>query len=140
MEDCSHSVFEFTITIQPEHIDQLDHVNNLVYVKWVQDAAVNHWNKCARKELHDSIIFVIARHEIDYIYSAKLGDTVRVRTRIGAARKNLFERFTEITRESDGKLLLKALSLWCPLDAKTHRLIRPPENLINEWSVGNKNN
>lgn len=130
----SHEPYYMTIPVTPEHIDMLDHVSNLVYVKWLQDAAINHWNEHAKPHWKESIIFVVTRHEIDYLRSAVLGDTVIVKTWIGKARKNLFERHTEIYRESDGKLFVKGLSLWCPLDAKTRRLIRPPEELLKDWS------
>ncbi|GAB1349507.1 thioesterase family protein [Ignavibacteriales bacterium] len=127
--------FQFTIPVTPEHIDLLNHVNNLVYVRWVQEAAVTHWNKCAEPELKNSVAFVIARHEIDYKYPAKMGDTVIVKTWVGKTRKHLFERYTQIYRESDSKVFVEALSLWCPIDLKTMRPVRPSAELIANWSV-----
>lgn len=75
--------FEMIIPVEQEHIDQLNHVGNLIYVKWIQEAAINHWMTCAEPHLTETIAFVIARHEIDYKYSAKLGDTVVVKTWVG---------------------------------------------------------
>ncbi|MBK8663380.1 MAG: acyl-CoA thioesterase [Ignavibacteriales bacterium] len=127
--------FEMIIPVEQEHIDQLNHVGNLIYVKWIQEAAINHWMTCAEPHLTETIAFVIARHEIDYKYSAKLGDTVVVKTWVGKTRKHLFERYTTIYRQSDSRVFVEALSLWCPIDIKTLSPMRPTEELISNWSV-----
>lgn len=127
--------FELIIPVTPEHIDLLNHVNNLVYVNWIQEAAVTHWNTCAEPQLKESVAFVIARHEIDYKYSARLGDTVAVKTWVGKTRKFLFERYTRIYRQSDSKVFVDALSLWCPIDLKSMRPVRPSPELVSKWSV-----
>ncbi len=127
--------FEMIIPVEQEHIDQLNHVGNLIYVKWIQEAAINHWMTCAEPHLIQSIAFVIARHEIDYKYSAKLGDTVVVKTWVGKTRKHLFERYTTIYRQSDSRVFVEALSLWCPIDKNTLRPMRPTPELLSKWSV-----
>ena len=128
--------FELTIAVQPEDIDQLDHVNNVVYLRWVQEAATLHWNTFASETLKAAILWVVVRHEIDYKYSARLGDTVLTRTWIGTAEKNLFERHTEIFRHRDAKLLVRARSLWCPVDSKTLRPVRVGAAVYEAWSKG----
>lgn len=127
--------FEMVIPVEQEHIDQLNHVGNLIYVKWIQEAAINHWMTCADPHLSQTFAFVIARHEIDYKYSAKLGDTVVVKTWVGKTRKHLFERYTTIYRQSDSRVFVEALSLWCPIDIKTLRPMRPTQELLSKWSV-----
>ena len=114
-------VFEITIAVDPADIDQLGHVNNVTYVRWVQDAAVAHWQARAAAEDQERLFWVVVRHEIDYKHPARLGDEVRAHTWVGAATRATFERFTELRRAADGTLLAKARTLWCPIDAHTRR-------------------
>jgi acyl-CoA thioester hydrolase len=117
-------VYELEIAVEPSDIDQLGHVNNVTYVRWVQDAATAHWSARATAEDQERILWVVVRHEIDYKQSAQLGDKILARTWVGTATRATFERFTEFRRVSDGVLLAKARTLWCPIDAQTHRPVR----------------
>ncbi len=112
-------VFELPIPVEPADIDELGHVNNVTYVRWVQDAAVAHWRARAPAADQARLFWVVLRHEIDYKQPARLGDTLIARTWVGAASRLKFERHTEVLRESDGRLLAKARTLWCPIDAAT---------------------
>ena len=118
---CGLNSFELQLTVQPADIDGLGHVNNLVYLRWVQDIAVAHWRSAAPAEDQAKLYWVVVRHEIDYKQSAKPGDEIRVRTWVGSASRIKFERHTEIKRASDGVLLAKALTVWCPMDRATGR-------------------
>lgn len=111
--------FELIIPVQPDDIDQLGHVNNVVYLRWVQDVAVAHWNACAPAADALSLLWVVLRHEIDYKRAARLGDEIVARTWVGAASRISFERFTELLRAGDRMVLAKARTLWCPIDAQT---------------------
>ena len=115
------SEFEINLTVQPADIDGLGHVNNLVYLRWVQDIAVAHWRAAASADDQAKFYWVVLRHEIDYKQSAKPGDHIQVRTWVGAATRIKFERHTEIKRAADGVLLAKALTVWCPMDRQTGR-------------------
>jgi acyl-CoA thioester hydrolase len=113
--------FELQIEVRPEDIDGLGHVNNVVYLRWVQDAAVAHWYALAPKADREKLLWVVLRHEIDYKQAARLGDAVVARTWVGGSSGLRFERHTELLRASDRGLLAKALSIWCPIDAHTRR-------------------
>ena len=113
--------FEIDVAVQPADIDGLGHVNNIVYLRWVQDVAVAHWRAAAPAEDQRKLHWVVLRHEIDYKQAAKPGDAIAVRTWVGAATRLRFERHTEIRRAQDGALLAKALTVWCPVDAATGR-------------------
>jgi len=113
--------FELRLQVQPEDIDQLNHVNNVVYLKWVQEVAIAHWTAAAPAEAQDSLFWVIVRHEIDYRRPALLGDGIIARTWVGPASARTFERHTEILRAADHALLAKARTLWCPMDRRTGR-------------------
>ncbi len=114
--------FEILIDVQPEDIDLLDHVNNIVYLRWVQDAAVAHWRVLASASELEQLLWVVVRHEIDYKHPALLGDRIAARTWVGAASGLRFERHTELLRDRDRKLLARARTLWCPIDRQTGRL------------------
>ena len=115
----SHHPYEMEIVITPEDIDQLGHVNNVVYLQWVQDAAIAHWSASATREQKESLLWVVTKHEIRYKCPAYLGDIIIARTWIGKARHVFFERHTELLRKSDRKLLAKATTLWTPIDPNT---------------------
>lgn len=117
-------------------IDELGHVNNTVYLRWVQDAATAHWQALASPEAQGEILWVVLRHEIDYKAPALPDDEVKLRTWVGNASRLTFERFTEITRFADQQLLSKARTLWCPISAKTGRPTRVPPDVRAHFSSG----
>lgn len=135
----STETYEITIEISEADIDQLNHVNNTVYLRWVQEAAVAHWYSSATKEEAEKYIWVVVRHEIDYKYPARLGDKIIVRTRVGTHNKNIFDRHTDIFRSENMKLLAQAVTKWCPFDSKSMRPLRAGEEVIKRWSVSGPN-
>jgi acyl-CoA thioester hydrolase len=129
-------VFELTIKVGEEDIDQLGHVNNVVYVRWVQEAAIAHWNVLASQGEQARLRWVIIRHEIDYKRAAFLNDAIVAQTWVGRAEGLAFERNTEILRAADRKLLARARTLWCPVDAKTLRPTEPGDEVRARFSTG----
>ena len=113
--------YELPIRIEPADIDELGHVNNVTYLRWVQDAAVAHWRTLAAEADQAKLAWVVVRHEIDYKQAALPGDGIIARTWVGEASRLRFERLTEILRAGDRALLAKARTLWCPIDAQTGR-------------------
>ena len=111
--------YEIERRVEPEDIDALGHVNNIVYLRWVQDAAVAHWRALATPEQRAALVWVVVRHEIDYLRPAMPEDVLRVATWVGGATRKAFERHTEIRRASDERVLARARTQWCPLDAQT---------------------
>ena len=118
------SAFEMTVPILPGDIDEQNHVNNTVYLRWVQDVATAHWRAIASPEAQAAIGWVVLRHEIDYRTPGTLDDEIVLRTWVGKATRLTFERFTEIRRKSDRQLFSQARTLWCPIDVKTGRPTR----------------
>ncbi len=121
--DCNPPLerFELRIQIQPEDIDQLGHVNNVVYLRWIQDAAVAHWCSAAPRADQARLLWVVVRHEIDYKRPAYLEDEIVARTWVGTASQHTFERHTELLRACDRQLLVRARTLWCPINVETGR-------------------
>jgi acyl-CoA thioester hydrolase len=127
--------YEIEIDVQPGDIDALGHVNNVVYLRWVQDAAVAHWMVAANEEERRSLLWVVVRHEIDYKRPALAGDTVVARTWVGTAERRLFERHTELRRKADGKLLARARTLWCPIGADSRQVVDVGAATLARFSV-----
>jgi acyl-CoA thioester hydrolase len=127
--------FELTIAVDPADIDQLGHVNNVVYLRWVQEIAIAHWQAAATAEQRAALVWVVIRHEIDYRHAARLGDTVIARTWVGPTEGRAFSRHTEILRAADRRLLARARTLWLPIDAKTGRPARVGDEVRERFSV-----
>ena len=121
-------IFEHRITARAEHIDELGHVNNAVWVQWIQEVALAHWYSVADPGHQDDYIWVVVRHEIDYLRAVTEGETVTGRTWVGEAAKGArFDREMEFVGD-DGKVRVRARTTWAIIDKKAGRPIRvPPE-------------
>ena len=131
----SSSPFEMIVPVVEADIDEQEHVNNTVYLRWVQDVATAHWRAIASRQAQDTIGWIVLRHEIDYKAPATLGDEIVLRTWVGKASRLTFERFTEIRRKSDGQLLSQARTLWCPINEQTGRPTRVPAEVRRQFST-----
>ena len=116
-------VFERAITPQPADIDELGHVNNAVYVRWIQDIATAHWRAVARAADVDRYVWMVTRHEIDYRRASKLGEALTARTWVGEPQGARFDRFVEIVG-ADGRVRVSARTVWALVDLATMRPIR----------------
>ena len=79
-------VFEIRIAVTPADIDVMDHVNNVAYLRWVQEVAIAHWRSLTTPEEQQQWLWVVLRHEIDYKQPAVLGDEIVARTWVGPLR------------------------------------------------------
>ena len=129
------AIFEQVVSVLPTDIDEQNHVNNTVYLRWVQDIATAHWRALAPATAQETIGWVVLRHEIDYKSPANLGDEVILRTWVGKATRLTFERFTEIRRKRDSGLLSAARTVWCPINAKTGRPTRVSGEVRTQFST-----
>ncbi|MBH1991434.1 MAG: acyl-CoA thioesterase [Sphingomonadaceae bacterium] len=122
------STYTCQITARPEHIDILGHVNNAVWVQWMEQVSVDHWNRDADPAHVEAYIWVVTRHEIDYRGNVTQGETVTARTWIAEAPRGArFDRLMEFTGP-DGKVKVAAKSTWAIIDKASGRILRvPPE-------------
>ncbi len=135
-EDSDNWAFARDYTASAEHIDELGHVNNAVWVSWIQDIAVGHWRAIAAPEYLDAYIWVVTRHEIDYRGNIALGDVAHGRTRAhGEPKGAQFHREVEF-RDGQGRVLVSALTRWAMLDAKTLRPARVTAEIAAPFRVG----
>ncbi len=116
--------FTLTFTAAPEHIDELGHVNNTVWVQWIQDLATQHWDSAARLEDRAAFFWVVVRHEIDYRGNIAEGESVTGTTWIeGPAMGAKSLRRVEFT-DASGKRLVSAATTWAMIDRGSGRLAR----------------
>ena len=123
------------VKVQPADIDEQNHVNNTVYLRWVQDVATAHWRSLASAEAQSAVGWVVLRHEIDYRPPASLDDELILRTWVGAASRLKFERFTEIRRKIDNEVLSQARTLWVPIDVRTGKPTRVSADVRARFST-----
>lgn len=116
-------------TVTKEDLDDLNHVNNVIYVQWIQDIAKEHWEVRATDQLKKDFIWVVIRHEIDYKTQAFLGDEILIETYVGETTFVTSERFVNIKNAKTGKILVTAKSMWCLLDAASKRPTKITEDL-----------
>ncbi|TPG13573.1 acyl-CoA thioesterase [Sphingomonas oligophenolica] len=109
---------------QAADIDELGHVNNAVWVRWIQDLATAHWQAVAPPEHQAAYVWVVTRHEIDYRGNVGLGDVVTGETWVPDAPKGA--RFDRHVRFADaaGKTVVEAVTTWALIDRATGRLLR----------------
>ena len=128
--------FVLRVRVEAADLDDQDHVNNVVYVRWVQDAAIAHWRALTTTEIQATVGWALLRHEIDYRAAARLGDEIIVRTRVGHLEGITFERLTDIRRAADGRVLAESRTLWCPIDPRSGRPRRVSDEVRSLFSAG----
>jgi acyl-CoA thioester hydrolase len=116
----------------PDVIDELDHVSNIAYLRWVQEAAKAHsaavgWDSAAYFAIGS--VFVVRRHEIEYLAPVREGERVRVSTWIQSWTAVTSERHTHIDRAGDGAPVVRAKTLWAMIDFATGRPRRVPAEI-----------
>ena len=112
-------VFRYPIAITERDIDHMGHVNNNVYLKWVQDAVVRYWETKAPAEAVASHLWVALKHEITYRKPTFLEDVV-VADVIADKVEGARAFFTTIVKRGE-EVLAEVKSCWCCLDATSHR-------------------
>lgn len=127
--------FAIPISPAPGDIDELGHVSNLVYLRWVVDAAVAHsrargWDPPRYRAL--GLVFMVRRHEIDYIAQVTLGQALSAETWVDSWRPASCVRKTELVR--DGKVVASAATTWAMIDLASGRPQRIPGELIAAFS------
>lgn len=118
-----------TFTAGPEHIDELGHVNNAVWVNWIQDIATAHWSAVASPEHQDTYVWVVTRHEIDYRGNIVSGECVTAETFIPEPPTGArFDRRVDF-RNAGGKVIVSAKTTWAIIDRASGRILRVPKDV-----------
>jgi acyl-CoA thioester hydrolase len=128
--------FSQSFTAEPHHIDELGHVNNTVWVGWVQDLATAHWEAAARPEDHARFYWVVIRHEIDYRGNIAVGESVTGETWIPDPPKGAkSDRLVEF-KTAAGKVIVSARTTWAMLEKESQRLVRVRPDVMETFLEG----
>jgi len=121
------------VDVQPGDIDRLEHVNNSVYLRWVEAAVHAHW--MANADAHERAAFdwIAVRHEIDYRKPALLGERLAITVALTSVRRARAWYATTIHRGSE--LIAEAVSCWCCIDVRTGRLTVVPAGTIARFET-----
>lgn len=128
-----YKIFEYPISIHTSDIDENEHVNNISYLKWVQDVAIAHWNSVSDNEMRSKYIWVVSRHEIDYLKAAYLESKLIAKTWVVEPQGAKSERFVQIYDTSTETIIAKIKTTWILLDAPTKRPRRIETDIINAF-------
>ena len=128
----------FTVPLEgrDELIDANGHVNNVVYVGWLQDAGTAHWNARFDEDTRGRWSWVALRHEIDYFRPLPPGSQgVKARTWVGDPQGPRFNRYVRI-EDAQGRVCAQGVSEWCLVESRTLRPARIPAELLGPFQAG----
>jgi acyl-CoA thioester hydrolase len=124
--------FSHSFRVPKEDIDHLGHVNNVAYVRWVQDLAIAHWKDIASEEYQEKYGWMIVRHELDYKKQAFENDEITATTWVGEWTHVTCERFVEIYRGEE--LLVKSRTVWCIINLEKKWPTKIPRELKEKFA------
>ena len=124
----------FAIRIDPADIDFMGHVNNASYLKWVQDAVIDHWRALAPAEAVAGHLWVALKHEITYRRPTFLNDTPIAHVVLEKVQGARAMYQTVIKRGEE--VLAEVTSSWCCVDAATLKPARLARDLIERFLPG----
>lgn len=131
MKNIPAEIFSLKKKVLGEDLDELQHVNNVRYVQWVNDIAKEHWYTRATEKLKDDFFWVLVRHEIDYKKQAFLDDNLLIETYVGDTSFVTSERFVTIKNATNNEVLVTSKSIWCLMDTQKKRPTKITEDLKN---------
>lgn len=117
-------IFQKTITVTKDDIDDLNHVNNVRYVQLVQDIAKEHWLAYATKDILEAYAWFLVNHFIEYKHQALLGDQLILKTYVPKVEGVTTTRHVEIINAKTQQLIVTSKAKWCLIDTTTQRPTR----------------
>jgi acyl-CoA thioester hydrolase len=125
-------IYRYEFTISPEVQDENGHVNNVHFVQWMQDVAVQHYESMGGRQptLDIGATWVVRSHQVEYFSPAFAGDKIEIRTWVVNMRRVRSLRRYEFVRKSDSKLLVKGQTDWVFVDAETGRPLAVPKEIV----------
>ena len=124
--------FRLALTVADEDIDVLGHASNIAFVRWIQDVAIAHSSAVGLGlEAYHRLgaVFVVVRHEIDYVRPALRGDELDARTWISSVMAAKCHRSTELVRKADGQVLARGVTTWGFIEMASGRPRRIPDEV-----------
>ncbi len=127
-------IFEYQFTVPKSAIDDMDHVNNAVYLQWIQEVAKKHWESKTDNSIRNTYVWVVLNHFIEYQHPAFENDNITIQTWIDHHKGVKSERHTKIINTTTQKTLVTAKTTWCLLHKETLRPTRITDEISNLFS------
>lgn len=127
--------FSKSILVSESDLDDLNHVNNIKYIEWIQEISREHWQKVAGNSNVKKYVWVVRNHNITYFKSALLGEELLITTEVNHWKGAISTRHVEIKSNKTGQALVISKTEWCLLDSATLRPKRVPEELIRQFEL-----
>ena len=120
-------VYTKTLEVEEQHLDEVNHVNNVVFLQWVQDISKEHWLAKTTETITSKMFWVVRSHHVDYKKQVFLSDKLVIKTFVNGCKGPFSERVVEFYRED--QLVVKSISNWCLLGVEDQKPIRIPDEI-----------
>jgi acyl-CoA thioester hydrolase len=126
------SIYTKAYIIPEDAIDENGHVNNVTYVQWMQEIAVEHYASIGGIQAQGpDVTWVVRSHRIEYLLPAFIGEEIEIRTWVENIQRVRSLRKYEFVRKADGKTLVKGETDWVFVDIQSGRPLAIPEDVIS---------
>jgi acyl-CoA thioester hydrolase len=124
-------IYKYDIKVTADMVDGNGHANNVAYIQWMQDAAIQHARASGCTQASSSLgaIWIVQTHHVEYVRPTFAGDTITVLTWVSDFRKVRSLRKYKLVRNADQAVVAKAETDWVLVDAKTGRPQVIPEEI-----------
>ena len=106
-----------------DHLDDLNHVNNVQYLLWPQEIAKAHWQKI-NEIIKDEGVWMVRSHEIEYRLGGFLDDKIRIETYVKNVRGPLSLRIVEFFNNKNKQLMVRCKTQWCYVNMASRKPIK----------------
>ena len=130
-------VYRYDLVVTEDVIDENGHVNNVEYVRWMQDAAMHHADSggCTLATKAVGATWVVRSHRIEYLKPAFLGEHISVLTWVSNFRRVQSLRKYRMIRAEDHAVLAEAETDWIFVDALCGRLRSIPKEVATVFEL-----
>jgi acyl-CoA thioester hydrolase len=130
-------IYQYKLTVTEDAVDVNGHVNNLEYLRWMQDAAILHSDAqgCTKATTAAGATWVVRTHRVEYLRPAFAGEEIIVLTWVSNFRRVQSLRKYKIIRVKDNAVLVEGETDWVFVDAQTGRLRSIPKNVMAAFEI-----
>ena len=135
------NIYSKTFIIPANAIDENGHVNNVAYVQWMQDIAVEHYESIGGTNPMQLVgaTWVVREHRIEYLLPAFAGEEIEIKTWVENIRRVRSLRKYEFIRKSDSKTLVKGETDWVFVDVQTGMPRAIPDEVSKVFAIAQDN-
>jgi len=115
--------------VSKEHLDDLNHVNNVQYLLWTQEVAKIHWEKIKGMTSNTNAVWMVRNHQVNYRLGAFLGDYIRIETYVEEVRGPLSLRVVAFYNDKTDQLLVRCKTQWCWVELESRKPLKVTEEI-----------